>query len=158
MGLRTFADFETGEEYETDGRTVTDSDIRMFVGASGSTDPIHIDREYAANHPLVEDVVLQGTLLLSIADGFLVDAIASDAALAMNYGHDEVRYLEPVSPSDTVHAEIEIIGTERRSEDWGLVTTRVELLTQDGNVAVVDVHNLLVATVENDAIEDQSDE
>ncbi|WP_436347152.1 MaoC family dehydratase [Natronorubrum sp. FCH18a] len=149
---RVFEDFETGEQYETDGRTVTDSDIRLFVGASGSTDPIHIDRAYATDHPLVEDVVLQGTLLLGIADGFLVDAVASDAALAMNYGHDDVRYLEAVSPGETVHGEIEITATERRNEEWGLVTARVELVNEEGAVAVVDVHNLLVATTDNGAL------
>ncbi|WP_226043260.1 MaoC/PaaZ C-terminal domain-containing protein [Natrinema sp. DC36] len=149
---RRFEDFEMGEQYETEGRTVTDSDIRQFVGASGSTDPIHVDREYADAHPLVDDVVLQGTLLLGIADGFLVDAIASDAALAMNYGHDEVRYLESVSPGETVHAEIEIVDTEFRNEAWGLVTARVELVNDDGETAVIDVHRLLVATGDNDAV------
>ena len=149
---RVFEDFETGEQYETRGRTVTDSDIRMFVGATGSTDPIHVDREYAAEHPLVDDVVLQGTLLLGIADGFLVDAVASDAALAMNYGHDDVRYLESVSPEETVHAEIEITDTERRNDEWGVVTARVELVVGGGKTAVVDVHNLLVATADNDAL------
>lgn len=149
---RVFEEFETGEQYETDGRTVTDSDIRMFAGASGSTDPIHVDREYAANHPLVDDVVTQGTLLLGIADGLLVDAVASDAALSMNYGHDEVRYLESVTPGETVHAEIEITGTERKGDEWGMLETRVELVTADGETAVVDDHRLLVATSDNDAV------
>lgn len=149
---RVFEDFETGEQYETDGRTITDSDIRMFVGASGSTDPIHIDREYAANHPLVDDVVVQGTLLHGIADGFLVDTVAGEAALSMNYGHDEVRYLESVTPGDTVRGKITITGTERRNEEWGMVEARVELVTQDGETAVVDEHRLLVATSENGAV------
>lgn len=149
---RTFEAFEVGEQYETDGRTVTDSDVRMFVGASGSTDPIHVDREYAAAHPLVDDIVLQGTLLLGIADGFLVETVAGDAALSMNYGHDEVRYLKSVSPGETVHSEIEITDTERRSDHWGLVTARVELVNQDDETTVVDVHRLLIATAENEAV------
>lgn len=149
---RTFEDFEPGEEYVTDGRTVTDSDIRMFVGATGSTDPIHLDREYADDHPLVDDVVLQGTLLLGIADGFLVDAVASDAALAMNYGHEDVRYLESVTPGDTLHAEIEITDTDRRDDEWGFVEARIELVNQDGDVAAIDTHTLLVATSENEAV------
>lgn len=151
---RLFEDFEEGEQYETDGRTVTDSDIRMFVGATGSTDPIHIDREYADAHPLVDDVVLQGTLLLGIADGFLVDAIAGDAALAMNYGHEEVRYLGGVTPGDTVRADIEVTDTSERDEEWGLVTARIELRDQGGETVLVDDHRLLVATGANPAIDD----
>jgi len=146
---RTFEEFEEGETYETTGRTVTDSDIRMFVGATGSADPIHLDREYADAHPLIDDVVLQGTLLLGIADGFLVDAVAGDAALAMNYGHQDVRYLEAVSPGDTVHGTVEVTDLQERNEEWGVVSCRVELLDEDDRTVVVDNHDLLVATVAN---------
>ncbi|MFC6838435.1 MaoC family dehydratase [Halomarina ordinaria] len=149
---RNYESFEVGEQFVTDGRTVTDSDIRMFVGATGSTDPIHVDREYAADHPLVDDVVLQGTLLLGIADGFLVDAIAEDAALAMNYGHDNVRYPGAVSPGDSVHAAIEIIQKDRRNDDWGLITMRVELIDQNDDVVLAETHKLLVACRENEAL------
>lgn len=149
---RLFEGFETGELYETDSRTVTDSDIWTFVGAIGSTDSIHLDRGYAAEHPLVDDIVFQGTLLLGIADGFLVSTFASDAALAMNYGPDEVRYLESVSPGETVYAEFKITETERRNDKSGLVTARFELVAEGGKTAVVDVHTLLVATVDNDAL------
>ncbi|WP_227378161.1 MaoC family dehydratase [Haladaptatus halobius] len=149
---KTFEEFDEGETYVTDGRTVTDSDIRMFVGATGSTDPIHLDREYADAHPLVDDVVLQGTLLLGIADGFLVDAVASDAVLAMNYGHRNVRYLEPVSPGDSVHGEVEVTGLTKRNDEWGLVECRVELVDGD-NPVLVDDHDLLVATAVNSAVD-----
>lgn len=150
--LRTFEEFDVGERYTTNGRTVTNSDIRQFIGATGSTDPIHVDREYAEAHPLVDDVVLQGTLLLGIADGCLVDAVAGDAALAMNYGHDEVRYLGSVSPGDSVHGEIEITETTPRDEEWGLVHATAELVDQDGETVLVDRHRLLVARRDNDAL------
>ncbi|MFC7156967.1 MaoC family dehydratase [Halomarina halobia] len=149
---RVYESFEIGEKYVTHGRTVTDSDIRAFIGATGSTDPIHIDREYAATHPLVDDVVAQGTLLLGIADGFFVDAVATDAALAMNYGHDRVRYLGAVSPGDSVHATVEITGKARRDEDWGLITANVELINQNDETVLTDTHRLLVASEENGAL------
>jgi acyl dehydratase len=143
---RVFEAIETGEEYETDGRTVTDADMRLFAGATGATDPIHVDREYADAHPLVDDVVAQGTLLLAIADGFVVDAIAGDAALSMNYGHDEVRYLDSVSPGETVHGEVVVTETEPKDEEWGIVKAQAELVTTDGRTVLIDEHRLLVAT------------
>lgn len=151
---RTFEEFEVGQVQRTDGRTVTDSDIRLFIGATGSTDPIHTDREYADSHPLVDDVVLQGTLLLGIADGFLVDAVASKAALAMNYGHQDVRYLEPVSPGETVHGEVTVTDQTERNEEWGILECRVELLDPADQMLVVDIHDLLVATAANPALDE----
>lgn len=149
-----FEDFEEGQEWVSVGRTVTDSDIRMFTGATGLSHPLHDDREHAASHPLVDDIVIPGTLLLGMTDRFFVDEIAGDAALAMNYGHDKVRYPTAVVPGDTVHAEIEAIETEQKSDDWGRVKFHIELLNQDGETAVVDEHNLLVATEANEALEE----
>jgi acyl dehydratase len=150
---RTFESFEVGETHRTSGRTTTESDIRMFTGATGSTDPIHIDREYAARHPLVDGVVAQGTLTLSVADGLVVEAIAADAALSMNVGHDSVRYLAPVSPGDTLAATVEVIETERRDDDWGLVVARVDVTNQEGTPVLTEEHRLLIATSDNPALE-----
>jgi len=116
----TFEDFEVGQRFETGGRTATEADIRMFVGATGSTDRIHVDHDYAADHPLVDDVVCHGTLALAITDGLLADEIAQDAALAMNYGHDGVRYLGPVYPGDTLTATAEVTETREKEAGWGV--------------------------------------
>lgn len=148
-----FEEFEESQEWVSDGRTVTESDIRMYTGATGLSHPLHDDREHAANHPLVDDIVLPGTLLLGMTDRFFVDEIAGDAALAMNYGHDKVRYPTAVIPGDTVHAKIKVIETERQNEDWGRVKFLIELINQDGEAAVVDEHNLVVATEANEALE-----
>lgn len=146
---RTFESFDVGEIHRTSGRTVTESDIRMFVGATGSTDPIHVDQEYAANHPIVDGVAAQGTLMLAVADGLVVEAIAGDAALSMNAGHDEVRYVSPVYPGDTLSATVEIVETEQRDDDWGVVVARVKVINQDGSVVLTESHRLLVATSKN---------
>lgn len=153
---RTFEDFEVDETYRTSGRTVTESDIRMFVGATGSTDPIHVDHEYAENHPLIENVVAQGTLALGLTDGLVVEAVAGDAALSMNYGHDEVRYLAPVYPGDTLSATVEVVETTRRDEEWGVVVVDVEVQNQDDRTVLVETHRLLVATAENPAVDSET--
>lgn len=66
-------------------------------------------------------------------------------------GHDEVRYPESVSPGDTVHDEITITETTQENDDWVMVEARVELVTRNDEVTVVDNHRLLVATAANDA-------
>lgn len=153
---RTFESFEEGETHHTSGRTTTESDIRMFVGATGSTDPIHVDHEYARRHPLVDGVVAQGTLTLSVTDGLVVEAVAGDAALSMNVGHDEVRYLAPVYPGDTLSATVEVIETERRNDDWGLVIVAVDVVNQEETSVLTEEHRLLVATSDNPSLHEQT--
>ena len=149
---RTFEDFEVGQRFETGGRTATEADIRMFVGATGSTDRIHVDHDYAEAHPLVDDVVCHGTLTLAITDGLLADEIAQDAALAMNYGHDGVRYLGPVYPGDTLTATAEVTGTREKGDGWGVVVTDVEVRNGDGETVLVETHRFLVATADHPAL------
>lgn len=153
---RTFESFDVGETHRTTGRTTTESDIRMFVGATGSTDPIHVDHEYARRHPLVDGVVAQGTLTLAVTDGLVVEAVAGDAALSMNVGHDEVRYLAPVYPGDTLSATVEVIETERRDDDWGRVIVSVDVVNQEETPVLTEEHRLLIATSDNPALHEQS--
>lgn len=149
---RTFESFDVGETHRTSGRTITESDIRMFVGATGSRDPIHLDHEYAGNHPLVDGVVTQGTLTLAVTDGMVVEAIAGDAALSMNVGHDEVRYLAPVYPGDTLSARVEVVEMERRDKEWGQVVAKVIVVNQNETAVLTEKHRLLIATSDNSTL------
>ncbi|QCC49391.1 MaoC family dehydratase [Halobellus limi] len=151
---RTFQDYEIGERFESEGRTVTEADIRMFVGATGSTHPAHVDHEYCADHPLVDGVVAHGTLTLAVTDGFLSDEVTTPAALALNYGHENVRYVEPVYPGDTLSAAMEIIETDQRSEEWGSLTLDVELANQDDDAVLTETQTVIVATSENESVRD----
>lgn len=131
---KAFEDFEEGEEYHSSGRTVTNSDIRMFIGATDSTHPNHIDREHSVNHPILDldDVVAQGVLTLSIADGFIANTVTGrEGLVALNYGYDSVRFLEPVYPGETISATIEVTELADRDENWGAVTMEVLVSTAD---------------------------
>jgi acyl dehydratase len=132
----SFEDFEVGETYHSNGRTVTNADIRLFNGATDATHPNHVDREFSVNHPTLDldDVVAQGVLTLSIADGFLAKTVtAQEGLIALNYGYDTVRFLDPVYPDDTISAEIEITGMEDRDEEWGDLTMEVLVSTAEGD-------------------------
>jgi len=146
---KTFEDFSVGDTFESDGRTVTEADIRMFIGATGATHPNHVDREFATSHPVLDldDVVAQGVLTLSVADGFVSATLGEgETLLAANYGYDRVRFLDPVYPGDTVSATIEVAECEARDDDWGRLVLDVTVTNQDGDVVLVAENVQLVAT------------
>lgn len=154
-GERVFDDYETGETYRTRGRTVTDSDIRMWIGATDATHPNHVNREYARDHPVFDDVVVPGVLTLGLADAACAETVSRPAAYGMNYGHDDVRYLNPVYVGDTIAGEVTVAETESRDDTWGLLHLDVELANQDGEAVLVEDHLMLIAksaaAVEGDA-------
>ena len=60
-----FDDLELGHEWESLGRTITQSDIVNFAGVSGDFNPIHMDHEFAASTPFRQPIA-HGLLVLAI--------------------------------------------------------------------------------------------
>ena len=46
-----YEDYEIGEKQVTSSRTMTEADIRLFIGCSDNTHPVHVDEEYCKRHP-----------------------------------------------------------------------------------------------------------
>lgn len=144
-GTKLYSDYELGKVYETRGRTVTNADIRMWIGATDGTHPNHVDAQHCADHPIFDDIVVPGLLTLSLADAFCAQEVSKDAAFAMNYGHENVRYLDPVYVGDTVSGTIELADREIQNDTWGLVTLDVTLENQDGDAVLVEDHLMSIA-------------
>lgn len=144
-----FEDFEIGQKLASRGRTVTEADIRLFIGATGSDHPIHTDDEFCRNHPVLRESCAQGLLSLSVLDGFLVDTLTRRMRIVMNYGHDKVRYLAPVYCKDTIRAEFEIADCKCRDSDYGTVIINCVLNNQRGEPVLFDRHLLIVGTREH---------
>lgn len=142
---RVFEEYEVGETYHTRGRTVTHSDIRMWIGATDGTHPNHVNSEYAADHPVFDDIVAPGVYTLGLADAFCAKTVSRPAAYGMNYGHDNVRYLAPVYVGDTVSGSVTITETESKDDTWGLLTLDVELTNQNDETVLVEDHKMLIA-------------
>lgn len=93
----------------TFSKTVTEADIVLFAGVSGDNNAIHTNEEYAA-----------GTRFGGrIAHGFLTASVIS-AAVANRlpgpgtvYLAQQLRFLAPVRPGDTVHATVTVRSVDR---------------------------------------------
>ena len=62
-----FDDVEVGQEWDSAGRTITETDVVNFAGISGDFNAIHVDHEFAKKSHFQKP----------IAHGLLVQAIAS---------------------------------------------------------------------------------
>lgn len=145
VGKRVFDEYEIGESHTTVGRTVTHSDIRMWIGATDATHPNHVNSEYTADHPVFDEIVAPGVYTLSIADAFCAKTISRPAIYGMNYGHNNVRYLEPVYVGDTISGAVTVTDTERKNGTWGMLTLDVDLTNQDDESVLVEDHLMLIA-------------
>ncbi len=129
-----FEDLEIGEALTTHRRTVTEADIVNFGGISGDHFYAHFD-EIAAQDSLFEQRVAHGYFILSAAAGMFVDP--APGPVLLNYGLENLRFLAPVAPGDTIQAKLIVkrktVRQKRESDKFifGVVYWDVEVTNQN---------------------------
>src|SRR6266404_85366 len=92
-----FDDVEIGQEWESYGRTVTESDIVNFAGLSGDFNPIHMDHEFAKK-TIFRKPIAHGLLILSMASG--LGLVFPPMRTVAFLGIKDWTFLEPVYIGD----------------------------------------------------------
>ncbi|BCH31265.1 MaoC family dehydratase [Mesorhizobium sp. L-8-10] len=128
---------EPGGVHYTPSRTITDADVVLFGGMTGDLCELHTNEAYARSTEFGGRIA-HGMLNLSLAHGLVTRAghlVGTGIALL---GWNNIAFRGPVRIGETVQARRTTIEKrESRSRpDAGIVIDRVELLTQDGVVAV----------------------
>ncbi|MBX9462115.1 MAG: phenylacetic acid degradation bifunctional protein PaaZ [Aquamicrobium sp.] len=125
-----FPELEIGHTLWTQNRQVTLEDIEHFADFTGDTFYAHMDEEAAKANPFFPGRVAHGYLILSFAAGLFVDP-APGPVLA-NYGLDNLRFMKPVSPGDSLKVRLTAKTKTRRNDEYGEVRWDVAVVNQDG--------------------------
>ncbi|MGL6097287.1 MAG: MaoC/PaaZ C-terminal domain-containing protein [Fimbriiglobus sp.] len=125
-------DLELGQEWESGGRTVTETDIVSYAGFSGDYNPMHMDHEFAKATPFRRPIA-HGFGVFSIASGLGVQVppVRTIALTGVRYW----KFLLPVFAGDTIRVKTKVVektlkGRGRRGE----VIWHREIVNQDGKV------------------------
>ena len=140
---KSLAELALGDQIVSESRTVTLDDIEHFAEFTGDTFYAHMDEKAAAANPFFPGRVAHGYLLVSFAAGLFVDP-APGPVLA-NYGLENLRFLTPVSPGDSIRVALTAKQiTPRETDDYGEVRWDAGLSNQnDEVVATYDVLTLV---------------
>ena len=124
-----FGELELGKTLVTPPRVITLDDIEHFAHFTGDTFYAHMDEKAAAANPFFGGRVAHGYLLLAFAAGLFVDP-APGPVLA-NYGLDNLRFLKPVKPGDSIKVQLTAKSKSLRNEQYGEVRWAVTLTNQN---------------------------
>jgi oxepin-CoA hydrolase / 3-oxo-5,6-dehydrosuberyl-CoA semialdehyde dehydrogenase len=134
-----FDELEPGKTLVSEPRAISLGDIEHFAHFTGDTFYAHMDEEAATANPFFGGRVAHGYLLLSFAAGLFVDP-APGPVLA-NYGLDNLRFVKPVKPGDSIRVQLTVKSKTPRKPEYGEVRWAVTLSNQ--NAETVATYELL---------------
>ena len=135
---RRMSELAIGDTLRTASRTVTLEDIEHFALFTGDTFYAHMDDEAAKASPVFQGRVAHGYLILSFAAGLFVDP--DPGPVLANTGLENLRFLTPLYPGDSMRVELSVRSKSLKSEETGVVRWAVEIFNQrDELVATYDL-------------------
>ena len=132
MTDRYFDDFTVGDRFVTGGVTLTESAIIDFA-MRYDPQPFHIDAE-AAKRSNYGGLIASGFQTLALGFRMVLETGVFRACSMGSPGFDELRWLKPVRPGDTLHTELEVVEkTPSRSKpDRGILRLKIWIKNQKG--------------------------
>ena len=139
---RYFDEIALGEEYESPGRTVTETDIVIFAGLSGDYNVLHTDAEFMKSSIFGERIA-HGLLGLAIQAGLFTRATPAYATLA--FVGLRWKFKAPIKIGDTIRVRARVAAKrEAEKPDRGLITLERRVLNQRDEVVQEGETDLMV--------------
>jgi acyl dehydratase len=134
--MRWFEDFNVGDVSEVGPVTVTEEEIVEFAERF-DPQPFHVDPEAAKASPY-GGLIASGWHTTALFMGMFVRGVLLDSASLGSPGVDELRWLAPVRPGDTLSGRSTIVDMTPSSTtpNRGTVHTVNEVRNQDGTVVM----------------------
>ncbi|MGF6872782.1 MaoC family dehydratase [Paraburkholderia sp. MM5477-R1] len=136
MTRRYLEDLKIGEAW-TSEKVIVEADDIIEFGRKFDPQPFHTDPEAAKASPF-GGLVASGWHLAALAMKLCVGARLFGETPVIGMGADELRWLQPVRPGDTVHVERELVDVESIPDKprRGIARARIDLKNQRGELVM----------------------
>ena len=150
-GARFLEDLSVGETNTTGGVSVTATDIIKFA-KDYDPQPMHMDPSGSDSFSF-GGLIASGWHTAALVMRLLADSRLLGSTPLLGLGVDDLRWPNPVRPSDTIHAETETLSIRRSQSQpgFGVVRMRVTARNQYGEVVYVMTTNLWVPSRAHEA-------
>jgi acyl dehydratase len=129
-----FEEFEVGRTIAAGSRTVSEEEIIDFA-RQFDPQPFHVGQDAAAKS-IYCGVIASGWHTCGMIMRVMVDGFLNESASLGSPGVDEIRWLRPVRPGDTLDISCTVLGARPSSSkpDRGVVDTLWEAKNQHGEL------------------------
>jgi acyl dehydratase len=128
--IEWFDDLKVGMHFKGGEVKITESDIKRFA-AEFDPQPFHLDNE-AAKHTVFKGLVASGWHTAALAMRLTAELKPFGPHPLLGLGVDNLRWLAPVRPGDTLRLEGEVISlTPSKAKPQGTVLIKWTLFNQN---------------------------
>jgi acyl dehydratase len=123
-----------GEEFVSDWRAITQTDINTFADATGDHQWIHVDTARAAAETPFQSTIAHGFLTLSLISTLIRGAVQfANLRMAINYGCNRVRFVSPVPSGARIRGRFTVAAVEEvHAPGGGLQVTWNAVVEREG--------------------------
>ena len=128
--MKYLDDFSPGDEYDLGSVTVSEEEIIAFA-QQFDPQPFHIDTVAARESPF-GGIIASGWHTSSLYMRLAVDSMLTQTANVAGLGVDDLRWLQPVRPGDTLTARATVLEVQPSTSrpDRGVLVLRMEFTNQ----------------------------
>ena len=136
MSLLHFEDFSVGQVIDLGRRTLTEAEIIDFA-RQFDPQPFHVDRDAAAASHF-GGIVASGWHTCSVLMRQIVDELLLKSVSHGSPGVDEIRWLKPVRPGDTLNMTMRVVEAipSKSRPDRGVLKCEYQGVNQHGETVV----------------------
>ncbi len=131
MTERYLEDFAPGDRFESDGKTMTEAEIIDFAFRY-DPQPFHLDTEAARDSPY-GGLIASGFHTMVVGFRMIWQTGVFNACGMGSPGFDEIRWLKPVRPGDTLRTAAEVLEVRPSASkpDRGICRLKYTILNQN---------------------------
>ena len=144
MDTRYLDDLTPGQRFTSPGLTLSEAEIIDFAWRY-DPQPFHLDATAALGSPY-GGLIASGFQSLAICFRlFIQSGVLAESSMG-SPGIDELRWLAPVRPGDTLHSEIEVLEVRPSSSrpDRGIARLKYPAVNQRGETVLTFIVNHLL--------------
>ena len=132
---RFFEDFSEGDEFVTQGRTLTETDLMSWAMFTGDMNSMHVDEDFASEYGLFGGRFPPGLMAVAIASG-LWERLGLTAGTGLAILEQTVRYKSIIRIGDTIHVVYRVDKLEfRPGKASGKIFWHYDIVKGDGEIA-----------------------
>jgi acyl dehydratase len=130
-----YEEFEIGDEYVSQARTITEADVATFAGLSGDFNPLHTDATFAKTTMFGERIA-HGMLTVAMSTG-MSNWSGLFAGTTIALVEQNIKYKGAVKFGETIHLKMTVTEKSETSKpDRGIVKVAAQVFDQDDRLVV----------------------